>query len=117
MPAYLTVFEEAEALSDQYREFSYVPYPGKASGYIVDTIQTVLHYFFGTDSFESCLIATVNQGDDADTTGALAGMLAGARYGVQQIPERWLARLDQQIVEQIQQQTIELIRFAELTPQ
>jgi len=109
--------QEAEALSDQYREFSYVPYPGKASGYIVDTLQTVLHYFFGTDSFESCLIATVNQGDDADTTGALAGMLAGARYGVQQIPERWLARLDQQIVEQIQQQTVELIRLADLASQ
>lgn len=106
--------QEAEALIDQYREFTYEPYPGKASGYIVDTVQTVLHYFFGTDSFESCLIATVNQGGDADTTGALAGMLAGARYGVQQIPERWLARLDPQIVEQVQQQTAELIRFGEL---
>jgi len=107
--------QEAERLIGEYREFAYSPYPGKASAYIVDTVQTVLHYFFNTDSFESCLIATVNQGADADTTGALAGMLAGAKYGVEQIPERWLTRLDQQVVEQIRQQTQGLVRFAQLS--
>jgi ADP-ribosyl-[dinitrogen reductase] hydrolase len=106
--------QEAERLISQYGEFAYSPYSGKASGYIVDTVQTVLHYFFSTDSFESCLIATVNQGGDADTTGALAGMLAGAKYGAQQIPERWLKQLDQQIVTQIRQQATELIRLAEM---
>ncbi len=106
--------QEAEQLISQYGEFAYSPYPGKASAYIVDTVQTVLHYFFSTDSFESCLIATVNQGADADTTGALAGMLAGAKYGVEQIPERWLKQLDQQVVSQIRQQTTELIRLAGL---
>ncbi|TAK64952.1 ADP-ribosyl-[dinitrogen reductase] hydrolase [Methylobacter sp.] len=106
--------QEAERLIGQYGEFAYSPYPGKASAYIVDTVQTVLHYFFSTDSFESCLIATVNQGADADTTGALAGMLAGAKYGVEQIPERWLARLDQQIADQIRQQTTGLIQLAGL---
>jgi ADP-ribosyl-[dinitrogen reductase] hydrolase len=106
--------QEAERLISQYGEFAYSPYSGKASGYIVDTVQTVLHYFFNTDSFESCLIATVNQGDDADTTGALAGMLAGAKYGVQQIPERWLKQLNQKVVDQIRQQTTELIRLAGL---
>jgi ADP-ribosyl-[dinitrogen reductase] hydrolase len=105
--------QEAELLIGRHGEFAYSPYPGKASGYIVDTVQTVLHHFFNTDSFESCLIATVNQGADADTTGALAGMLAGARYGVGRIPERWLNRLDQQVVEQIRQQTAELVRLAE----
>lgn len=104
----------AELLTSQYSEFAYTPYSGKASGYIVDTVQTVLHYFFNTDSFESCLIATVNQGGDADTTGALAGMLAGAKYGVQQIPGRWLKQLDQQIAAQIRQQAYELIRLAGL---
>jgi ADP-ribosyl-[dinitrogen reductase] hydrolase len=106
--------QEAEQLISEYSEFAYSPYPGKASAYIVDTVQTVLHYFFNTDSFEACLIATVNQGADADTTGALAGMLAGAKYGFEQIPERWLTRLDQQVVEQIRQQTQGLIRFAQL---
>ena len=109
-----TCNQEAELLISQYGEFAYSPYSGKASGYIVDTVQTVLHYFFNTDNFESCLIATVNQGGDADTTGALAGMLAGAKYGVQQIPERWLNELDERIVTQIRQQTTELIRLAAL---
>jgi ADP-ribosyl-[dinitrogen reductase] hydrolase len=106
--------QEAERLISQYGEFAYSPYPGKASAYIVDTVQTVLHYFFNTVSFESCLISTVNQGGDADTTGALAGMLAGAKYGAGGIPERWLKQLDQQVVDQIRQQTTELIQFAQL---
>ncbi|MDP1665766.1 MAG: ADP-ribosyl-[dinitrogen reductase] hydrolase [Methylobacter sp.] len=106
--------QEVEQLISQHGEFAYSPYLGKASAYIVDTVQTVLHYFFSADSFESCLIATVNQGADADTTGALVGMLAGAKYGVEQIPERWLKQLDQQIVAQIRQQTAELIRLAGL---
>ena len=104
---------EAEHLIGSHGEFAYAPYPGKATAYIVDTIQTVLHYFFNTDSFESCLIATVNQGGDADTTGALAGMLAGARYGLEQIPQRWLSRLDTRIAEQIRLQTTELVRLAQ----
>ncbi|WKJ91760.1 ADP-ribosyl-[dinitrogen reductase] hydrolase [Methylomonas montana] len=102
---------EAERLVGQYSEFAYKPYPGKASGYIVDTVQTVLHYFFNTDSFESCLIATVNQGGDADTTGALAGMLAGAKYGLERIPERWLERLDGEVAEQIRRQTASLMQM------
>ncbi len=103
---------EAERLIDQFAEFAYQPYPGKASAYIVDTVQTVLHYFFNTDNFEACLIATVNQGGDADTTGALAGMLAGARYGLEQIPERWLSSLDSRITGQIHEQTGKLLRIA-----
>ena len=105
--------QETELLISRYGEFAYTPYPGKASGYIVDTVQTVLYYFFNTDSFESCLIGTVNQGGDADTTGALAGMLAGARYGVERIPERWLGQLDRNVTSAIRQQTAELIKLAE----
>ena len=84
----------AAALVEQHRQFRYQPYPKRATAYVIDTAQTVLHHFFSTDSFESCLIATVNQGGDADTTGAIAGMLAGAHYGVEAIPGRWLKRLD-----------------------
>ncbi len=104
---------EAESLIGRYREFVYRPYPGKATGYIVDTVQTVLHHFFNTDSFESCLIATVNQGGDADTTGALAGMLAGAKYGLERIPERWLARLNALITEEIRSQAKKLTLIKE----
>lgn len=101
--------QEAQQLIARYSEFSYSPYPGKASGYIVDTVQTVLHYFFNTDDFEACLIGTVNRGEDADTTGALAGMLAGAKYGIEGIPERWLESLDKTASMRIREQTSALI--------
>ena len=81
-------------LVEKHPKFGFNPYPGRASGYIVDTMQTVLFHFFHTDSFESCLIETVNRGEDADTTGAIAGMLAGALYGLDAIPDRWLKRID-----------------------
>ena len=64
------------------------------SGYIVETMQAVFQALFDTDSFEACLIDVVNRGGDADTTGAIAGMLAGAVYGPAGIPWRWLHALD-----------------------
>lgn len=66
-------------------------------GYVVETMQAVLQAFFSTTSFEACLIDVVNRGGDADTTGAIAGMLAGARYGLAAIPARWRKALDGEI--------------------
>jgi ADP-ribosyl-[dinitrogen reductase] hydrolase len=103
----------ADGLIEQHGEFAYKPYPGKASGYIVDTVQTVLHHFFNTDNFEACLLSTVNQGGDADTTGALVGMLAGARFGVAHIPTRWLECLDTEVVARIREQVNGLVRLAD----
>lgn len=99
----------AAALVKQYPVFRFDPYPGRASGYIVDTMQTVLHFFLNTSNFEDCLIATVNRGEDADTTGALAGMLAGARYGIQAIPEDWLNALAPSIRLEIERQVPSLL--------
>jgi len=84
----------ADALVAGHRNFRFDPYPKRATGYVVDTLQTVCHAFFSTDSFEACLVKTVNLGGDADTNGALAAMLAGAHYGEAAIPFRWLRRLD-----------------------
>ncbi len=110
--------EEANRLLARSPQFRFDPYPGRASGYVVDTVQTVLHYFFRTDSFESCVVEVVNRGEDADTTGALAGMLAGAAYGVDDIPARWLAKLDPQVKANIEAQTKSLLAIARknLTP-
>jgi len=93
-------------------QFRYTPYPGRASGYIVDTMQTVLHHFFSTHNFEDCVVATVNCGEDADTTGAIVGMLAGALYGVSAIPKRWLDKLDIKVKQEIEFQTSMLIKGA-----
>ena len=103
---------EANLLIDMYPEFSFVPYPKRASGYIVDTLQTVFHSYFRNDSFESCVTDVVNQGEDADTNGALAGMLAGATYGVQGIPDYWLRKLDKYVRGQIEYQTEALLTLA-----
>ncbi|MBL8415398.1 MAG: ADP-ribosylglycohydrolase family protein, partial [Propionivibrio sp.] len=71
--------------------------------------QAVFQSFFATASFEECLIDVVNRGGDADTTGAIAGMLAGARYGLQAIPKRWLKALDATTSRQCEDQARELI--------
>jgi ADP-ribosyl-[dinitrogen reductase] hydrolase len=106
----------ANRLVEEHRAFRFDPYPGRASGYIVDTLQTVLHHFFYTDSFESCVVETVNRGEDADTTGALAGMLAGALYGAAAIPARWLDKLDFHVVKQVEQQVDGLLALARHRP-
>jgi ADP-ribosyl-[dinitrogen reductase] hydrolase len=88
---------EADALCAAQPRFAFEPYPGLTTGYVVDTLQTVLHFLFGTRSFEECLVAVVNQGGDADTTGAIAGAIAGAYHGLEGIPGRWLRRLDRAV--------------------
>lgn len=61
-----------------------------AGGYVLATIQSALWAVTSHDSLEESVIAAVNLGQDADTTGAVAGALAGARWGASAIPERWL---------------------------
>lgn len=90
----------ADDLVTCHPNFRYRPYLGSSTAYVVDTMQTVLHYLFSTDSFESCLVGVVNQGGDADTTGAIAGMIAGAFYGTNHLPRRWLRRLDREVQEE-----------------
>lgn len=87
----------ADSLVSRYPNFRFVPYRGLSSAYVVDTVQTVFDGFFSTASFEACLIRTVNQGGDADTTGAIVGALAGARFGLAAIPKRWLKALDPEV--------------------
>jgi ADP-ribosylglycohydrolase len=64
------------------------------SGFVVETLQEVFQALFDTDNFEDCLVDVVNRGGDADTTGAINGMLAGACYGIPSLAEG--ARSDSQ---------------------
>ena len=57
----------------------------------VSTVEAALWALNTTASFEDALVAAVNLGGDADSIGAVCGQLAGAKYGVGAIPERWLA--------------------------
>ncbi|MCI0507537.1 MAG: ADP-ribosyl-[dinitrogen reductase] hydrolase [Gammaproteobacteria bacterium] len=87
-------------LLNRFPEFNYFEiHREMPSGYIVETMQVVLQAFFTTDSFEDCLINVVNRGGDADTTGAIAGMIAGCYYGLEAIPARWLSQLDHAVAD------------------
>jgi ADP-ribosyl-[dinitrogen reductase] hydrolase len=82
--------------------FRFEPYRGLATAYVVDTVQTVLHFFFATSSFEEAVVATVNQGGDADTTGTIIGAIAGAHYGPTQIPRKWRRKLPAPLVAELE---------------
>lgn len=79
------------------------------SGWIVETMQVVLQSLLDTDSFEACLVEAANRGGDADTTAAIAGMLAGALYGPDSLPARWLAVLDAGVRRQCSEQAAALV--------
>ena len=65
----------------------------KGTGHVTRALEAALWAFHNSDSFkEGCLLA-VNLGDDADTTGAIYGQLAGAYYGEDGIPEEWRSKL------------------------
>ncbi|GAB4295451.1 MAG: ADP-ribosyl-[dinitrogen reductase] hydrolase [Desulfuromonadia bacterium] len=106
------LYRETERLIAAYPPFAFTPYRGMATGYVVDTLQTVLFHFFSGKSFEDCLVRTVNQGGDADTTGAICGMLAGAYYGPVGIPARWLRKMNGSLLEGIRRRARTLLSMA-----
>lgn len=59
------------------------------SGWVRHTLESVIWGLMDTCSFEDALVEVVNLGHDADTAGSVIGALAGALYGVEDIPERW----------------------------
>lgn len=63
------------------------------SGYVVKSLEAALWAFHKSLTFEDGLLLAVNLGDDADTTGAIYGQIAGAYYGVADIPAAWIERL------------------------
>lgn len=95
-----------------YPSFRFNNYRGNATAYVVDTLQTVFHYLFTTADFEECLVGVVNQGGDADTTGAIAGMIAGAFYGLEAIPPGWLKKLDPQVRREAEELALSLVRLS-----
>jgi ADP-ribosyl-[dinitrogen reductase] hydrolase len=64
-----------------------------AGGFVLSTITAAFWAVLSSGTLEAALVAAVNLGQDADTTGAVAGALAGAHWGVESIPDRWLSLL------------------------
>jgi ADP-ribosylglycohydrolase len=61
----------------------------KGTGYVVDALEAALWAFHTCETFEAGAVLAVNLGQDADTTGAIFGQLAGAHYGLEGIPAEW----------------------------
>ena len=73
------------------------------TGYVRDSYNVALECFSDTYSFEDGLITAVNRGGDADTIGAIFGGIAGAYYGYDAIPQRWLSCLDEDLCTELAQ--------------
>jgi ADP-ribosyl-[dinitrogen reductase] hydrolase len=90
---------EVEEMSGPLRELVRGGYMEKArdeiraTGYVVSSLEAALWSFWTTSSFEEAILTAANLGDDADTTAAVCGQVAGAFYGLKGIPEGWLEKL------------------------
>ena len=72
------------------------------NGYVVDSLEAALWSFWHSGSFEEAILYAANLGDDADTTAAICGQVAGAFYGMSGIPKKWLDKLhDKAMIEQM----------------
>ena len=65
----------------------------RGSGYVVQSLEAALWCFWKTNDYRGAILEAVNLGDDADTTAAICGQLAGAYYGTGGMPLDWLSKL------------------------
>ena len=61
----------------------------RGTGYVVQSLEAALWAFHRSNDFRKGALLAVNLGDDADTTGAIYGQIAGTHYGVHAIPAPW----------------------------
>lgn len=95
------LFEHDEAIieSSAVREILNGAYKGKiedqlqGTGYVVNSLEAALWCFYATDTFREAVLKAANLGDDADTTAAICGQVAGVYYGIQVIPSSWKERI------------------------
>lgn len=84
-----------------YESLLFDEYDLSPSGYVVDSFKCALAAILSSNTFEDTLVRVVNLGGDADTIGAITGGIAGALYGFDKIPSRWIAVLDDEIKTQL----------------
>ena len=93
-----TFYGEDEAFSNFARlcdeNFAALPEDKiSAAGYVVSTLEAALWCLLNTNDYKTLALKAINLGQDTDTTGAVAGGLAGIVYGVESIPQEWLDTL------------------------
>lgn len=98
-------FRRRFAHHPEYPHFSALLNPGlgsqpesaiRSGGYVLHTLIASIWCLLTTDTFAECVLKAVNLGDDTDTTGCVAGGLAGVLYGTDAIPAEWIAALPRQ---------------------
>jgi ADP-ribosyl-[dinitrogen reductase] hydrolase len=82
----IATLQTFEFIDKNYRDL-------RGTGYVLESLEAAIWCFWHTHSYADCILAAANLGDDADTTAAIAGQLAGAYYGYQGIREDWCQHL------------------------
>ena len=85
--------EKSEAIRRLHMQVHELQEAIRGTVYCVASLEAALWCFHHHDTFEEVVLAAANLGDDADTTAAIAGQIAGAHYGVAGIPAGWLEKL------------------------
>ncbi len=92
LPGDLNLIEEIEQIArGSFKQKG--PPEIRGTGYVVKSLEAALWAFYRSSDFKSGSLLAVNLGDDADTTGAVYGQIAGAYYGEAGLPNRWRAML------------------------
>jgi ADP-ribosyl-[dinitrogen reductase] hydrolase len=96
VPEIKSSFQYSSARIQTIADGAYFEYDSlqiKGSGYVVDSLEAALWCFHITDNFKDAVLTAANLGDDADTTAAITGQIAGAYYGEAGIPQHWLDQI------------------------
>jgi ADP-ribosyl-[dinitrogen reductase] hydrolase len=80
----------------------------RGTGYVVASLEASLWCFLNTDTYRDAILKAANLGEDADTTAAITGQVAGAYYGVDGIPPEWLGKLAMRVM--IESLSIQLMK-------
>ena len=94
---YLNYFDRETVLA--YRQLLHPSFPNisdekiKESGYIVDTLESVIYSVLHGNNYEKTILTAINMGYDTDTVAGITGSIAGMLYGKNDIPKKWLDKL------------------------
>lgn len=78
------------------------------SGYVIESLISALWCFYHGENFKDSILLAANIGNDADTTAAICGQIAGAYYGYSEIPKEWRESIT--MASEIKQLALDLYR-------
>lgn len=81
-----TAIAEGKYFQETYEQLT-------GSGYVIESLESALWCFHHSSNFKDAILLAANLGNDADTTAAICGQIAGAFYGYESIPFEWRNRL------------------------